>query len=53
MTGLAGYRVGDREWGLRPQTPPPTEMSEVARPYLRWAGGLGVRAQAPFALATE
>ena len=27
---LAGHFVGHREWGLRPQTPPPTEMSMVA-----------------------
>jgi hypothetical protein len=27
---LAGHFVGNREWGLRPQTPPPTEMSMVA-----------------------
>ena len=27
---LTGCRVGHREWGLRPQTPPPTEMSMVA-----------------------
>jgi hypothetical protein len=70
---LAGHCVGNREWGLRPQTPPPTEMSMVAHngtaaevlgrlrtawllpPYQTHcqAGGLGVRAQAPFALATE
>ncbi len=69
---LAGHSVGNRKWGLRPQTPPPTERSMVAHngtavevlgrlgiawlfpPYQTrcWAGGLGVRAQAPFALAT-
>jgi hypothetical protein len=70
---LAGHCVGNRKWGLRPQTPPPAEMSMVARngtavkvlgrsriaslPPPRQtrcqAGGLGVRAQAPFALATD
>ena len=53
MRCLAGCRVGNREWGLRPQTPPPTEMGVVARQTRCWAGGLGVRAQAPFALAPE
>jgi len=27
---LVGRRVGNREWGLRPRTPPPTEMGVVA-----------------------
>ena len=59
MRCLAGCRVGNREWGLRPQTPPPTKMGMLAlwlfipRQTRCWAGGLGVRAQAPFALATE
>ena len=30
MPCLAVRRVGHREWGLRPQTPPPTEMGIVA-----------------------
>ena len=29
MTRLDSCRVGNREWGLRPQTPPPTEMGVV------------------------
>ena len=41
---LAGHCVGNREWGLRPQTPPPTEMSVLAAPAApnplsgRWFG---------------
>ena len=27
---LVDHRVGNREWGLRPRTPPPTEMGVVA-----------------------
>ena len=30
-SGLVGKGVGNREWGLRPQTPPPTEMGVLAR----------------------
>ena len=77
-SGLVDHRVGNREWGLRPRTPPPAEIGVVAHdgtadgvqrgandafggwiygfhaaPTRCWAGGLGVRAQAPFALATE
>ena len=41
---LARHCVGNREWGLRPQTPPPTEMSASAVPAVpnplpgRWFG---------------
>ena len=55
-TAVPRLRRSDREWGLRPQAPPPPATRHggtrlEARLVVSGAGGPGVRAQAPFAVA--